>query len=297
MAIQKNLGTYAQNTWCPGCGNFAILNAMKTVLLELEAQGVPLERFVLASGIGCHGKIVDYINVNSFYSIHGRATPVAEGIKLANHGLTVIVIGGDGDQYGEGGNHLIHAARRNVDLTVIIHNNQIYGLTTGQASPTSDLGMKNKVELGGVVEAPLNPLSLAISSGATFVARGFAGDTRQQTELLVSGIKHKGFALIDTLQPCVTFNHKNTFPWFYERIYKLEKDYDSGNKINAFAKAEEWPLRVPLKASEKEKIPTGVFFQEERPTWHEQIPQIKETPLVKQTIEDIDITPLFEEFI
>lgn len=286
--------TYDKPNWCPGCGDFGLWVALKQAIVELNLN--PWE-IVLVSGIGCSSKLPYWVKTFGFNGLHGRPMPVAEGIKLANHGLTVIVIGGDGDQYGEGGNHLIHAARRNIDLTVIIHNNQIYGLTTGQASPTSDLGMKNKVELEGVVEAPLNPLSLAISSGATYVARGFAGDTKQQTELLVSGIKHKGFAIVDTLQPCVTFNHKNTFPWFYERIYKLEKNYDSSKRVNAFAKAEEWPLRVLLKEGEKEKIPTGIFFQEERPTWHEQIPQIKKSPLVKQAIEDVNIAPLLKEFI
>lgn len=288
MTTLKDLEiTYDKPNWCPGCGNFGLWVALKQAMIELNLN--PWE-VVLVSGIGCSSKLPYWVKTYGFNGLHGRPIPVAEGIKLANHNLTVIVVAGDGDQYGEGGNHLIHAARRNVDLTVIVHNNQVYGLTTGQVSPISDLGMKNKVTPGGVVEPPLNPLSLAISSGATFVARGFAGDTKQQTQLLIKGIKHKGFSLIDTLQPCVTFNRRNTFAWFYERIYKLGENYNSLDKTNAFAKAEEWPMRVLTKVGEKEKIPTGIFFQEERATWNEQTPQIKETP-------EPDIEPLLAEFL
>lgn len=295
MTTLKDLEiTYDKPNWCGGCGDFGIWVALKNALVALNLN--PWE-VVLVSGIGCSSKLPYWVRTYGFNGLHGRPLPVAEGIKLANHGLTVIVVGGDGDQYGEGGNHLIHAGRRNVDLTVIIHNNQVYGLTTGQVSPTTDIGVKNKVEPEGVVESPVNPLTLAISTGASFVARGFAGDVREQTELLISGISHKGFSLIDTLQPCVTFNHRNTFTWFYERVYKLEEGYDKKDKMAALKKAEEWPKRLPVKKGEKEKIPTGIFFQEERPTWHEQIPQIKETPLVKQILSEPDIQPLLSEFL
>ncbi|TAM43107.1 2-oxoacid:ferredoxin oxidoreductase subunit beta, partial [bacterium] len=169
---QINLGTSAPNTWCPGCGNFAILSAVKAVLGELNAEGLPLENIVLVSGIGCHGKIVDYINLNSFYSLHGRATPAAEGIKLADPKTKVIVFSGDGDAYGEGIEHLIFAAKRNIDITMIIHNNRVYGLTTGQYTPTSPLGFKGRSTPAGTLERPLNPLEVMLASGATFIGRG-----------------------------------------------------------------------------------------------------------------------------
>lgn len=295
MTTLKDLEiTYDKPHWCPGCGNFGIWVPLKKAIVEL---GLNPWEVVLVSGIGCSSKVPYWVKTYGFNGLHGRPLPVAEGIKLANHGLTVVVIGGDGDQYGEGGNHIIHAARRNIDLTLVVHNNQVYGLTTGQVSPTTDIGTKNKVEPEGVVESPINPIALALSAGATFVARGFAGDTEQEKELLIEGIKHKGFAIIDTMQPCVTFNHLNTFAWFYERIYKLEDEgYDKNNKVTAFKKAEEWPLKQPLKAGEKERIPIGIFYQESRATWHEQIPQIKETPLVKQPLDNKNIDPLIEEF-
>lgn len=295
MTTLKDLEiTYDKPNWCLGCGDFGMWVALKNAIVELSLN--PWE-VVLVSGIGCSGKVPYWVKTYGFNGLHGRPMPVAEGIKLANHGLTVIVIGGDGDQYGEGTNHLIHAARRNVDLTLMVHNNQVYGLTTGQVSPTSDIGMKNKVEPGGVVESPVNPISLALASGATFVARGFAGDAKQETQLLVEGIKHKGFAIIDTMQPCVTFNHLNTFAWFYERVYKLENEgYNKQDKMAALKKAEEWPLKVPLKEGERERIPTGIFYQEIRSTWHEQIPQITKTPLLKQPIDNVDIDLLIEEF-
>lgn len=285
--------TYDKPNWCAGCGDFGVWVSLKNAIVALNLNPW---KVVLVSGIGCSGKVPYWVKTYGFNGLHGRPMPVAEGLKLANHGLTVIVIGGDGDQYGEGGNHLIHAARRNVDLTLIAHNNQVYGLTTGQYSPTTDIGEKNKAASGPIMEAPVNPISLALSAGATFVARGFAGDNKQETQLIVEGIKHKGFAIIDTMQPCVTFNHTNTFSWFYERVYNLEDEkHDATNKDAAFHKAEEWPLRIPLKEGEKEKIPTGIFYQEERATWHEQIPQIAKTPLVKQPIENVDINPLLEE--
>lgn len=241
-------------------------------------------------------KIPYWIKTYGFNSLHGRPVPVAEGIKLANHKLTVIVVAGDGDQYGEGLNHLIHAARRNIDITVIIHNNQTYALTTGQYSPTTDLNEKNKVSPTPIVEEPINPISLSLSAGATFVARGFAGDIKYQTELIKEAVEHRGFSIIDTMQPCVTFNKKNTFQWFKERVYKLgESGHNSKDKQKAIIRAQEWPLVKPLIKGEKEKIPTGIFYQEERATFEEKIPQISQTPLVKQSLENIDISSLLGE--
>lgn len=284
---------YDKPNWCPGCGDFGAWVALKNAIVQL---GLNPWEVVLVSGIGCSGKVPYWVKTYGFNGLHGRPMPPAEAIKLANHGLTVIVIGGDGDQYGEGGNHLLHAMRRNVDLTLIVHNNQVYGLTTGQYSPTTDIGVKNKASSDPVVEAPVNPISFALAAGATFVARGFTGDAKQDTSIIVEAIKHKGFSIIDTLQPCVTFNQKNTFSWFYERVYKLEtENHNPADKIAAFQKAEMWPLRVPLPEGQKERIPTGIFYVEQRATWHEQIPEIAQTPLVKQPIDNIDINPLLEE--
>ncbi|MBI2074329.1 MAG: 2-oxoacid:ferredoxin oxidoreductase subunit beta [Candidatus Levybacteria bacterium] len=285
--------TYDKPNWCPGCGDWAIWVSLKNAIVALNLN--PWE-VVLVSGIGCSSKLPYWVKTYGFNGLHGRPMPVAEGIKLANSGLTVIVIGGDGDQYGEGTNHLIHAARRNIDLTLIVHNNQIYGLTTGQYSPTTDIGEKNKATPTPTVEAPVNPLSLAISAGATFVARGFAGDHKRETDLIVEGVKHKGFSIIDSMQPCVTFNHKNTYTWFYERVYKVEeKGHNPKDKAKAFALAEQWPLRLPLKEGEKESIPTGIIYKEERLTWGDGILQIAQAPLVKQSVEEIDINPILEE--
>lgn len=284
--------TYDKPNWCPGCGDFGIWVALKNAIVTL---GLNPWEVVLVSGIGCSSKLPYWVKTYGFNGLHGRPVPVAEGIKLANKNLTVIVVSGDGDQYGEGLNHLIHAARRNIDITVLVHDNQIYGLTTGQFSPTTDIGEKNKASSTPIIEEPLNPISVMLSSGASFVARGFAGDVKQDTQLIVEAVKHKGFSIIDTMQPCVTFNHKNTFSWFYERVYKLGDDYDPSNKELAFRKALEWPLEQILKEGEKEKIPTGVIFKEEKPTWDELTPSAK-TPLHKLPLDNIDISKLLEEF-
>lgn len=284
--------TYDKPNWCPGCGDFGIWVALKNAIVQINLN--PWE-VVLVSGIGCSSKLPYWVRTYGFNGLHGRPMPVAEAIRLANNGLTVIVIGGDGDQFAEGMGHLIHAARRNVNLTLLVHNNQIYGLTTGQFSPATDMGSTNKATSAPLVEEPVNPMSLALSAGATFIARGFAGDNKQETELLVAAVQHKGFSIVDSLQPCVTFNHKNTFAWFYERVYKLETEgHDSKDKMKAFAKAEEWPLRRVLQEGETEHIPTGIFYQENRTTWEEGVPQIATTPLVKLPM-DRDITPLLDE--
>ncbi len=291
--------TYDKPNWCPGCGDFGIWISLKNAIVQLSLN--PWE-VVLVSGIGCSSKMPYWVKTYGFNSLHGRPMPVAEGIKLANHNLNVIVVSGDGDQYGEGLNHLIHAARRNINITLLTHNNQIYGLTTGQYSPTTDLGEKNKATSVLTNEEPVNPLSISLSAGATFVARSFAGDNKQLTSLICEAVKHKGFSILDIMQPCVTFNHKNTFAWFFERVYKLGEDHDVKNRLTALQKAEEWPLRQMLKdppvgeaKSEKEKIPTGIFYKEEKQIFEESFPQIAQTPLVKQSLENIDISPLLKE--
>lgn len=259
---QNNLNTSAPNTWCPGCGNFAILNGIKKVLNELSEEVCPLEKFVLVSGIGCHGKIVDYVNVNSFYSIHGRSVPVAEGIKMANSGLKVICFAGDGDAYGEGLEHLIFAAKRNVDITVIIHNNRLYSLTAFQYSPTSPLGFKGRSTPNGTIEPPLNPLELMLASQATYLARGSSLKLDLLMRLFREAIMHKGFALVDVLQVCVTFN--NLYEYYSKHVYELE-NHDPGNFQAAFNAIREWDYNSDA------RIPLGVFYKKEAPTFEDKM--------------------------
>jgi 2-oxoglutarate ferredoxin oxidoreductase subunit beta len=236
--------------WCPGCGDFGVLAALNKAVVELQIQP---HNIVTISGIGCSSNLPGYINTYGMHTLHGRALAVATGVKLANHELTVVVTGGDGDGFGIGGNHFIHTMRRNVDLVYLAMDNQIYGLTTGQLSPTSRLGMKTKSTPFGSVEGPINPISLALAAGATFVARGFSGDQKHLTDLIKQAIQHKGFAFIDVFSPCVTYNHDNTFPWFKQRVKRLEDDkaYDPANWSAAMEKSQIWG----------EEIPTGKFFQ------------------------------------
>ncbi len=255
--------------WCPGCGNFSILRTVKESLAELE---IPPHKVLLVSGIGQSSKLPHYMKCNTFNGLHGRTLPVATGARLANHGLPVIAIAGDGDCYGEGGNHLIHAIRRNINIKLFVHDNQIYGLTKGQASPTSGEGMVTKVQPFGVFSEQLNPLALAIALDAGFVARGFAGDTEFLKELMKEAMGHKGFSLLDILQPCVTFNKLNTFKWYRERVYRIEPEYNPEDRSGAFTRSLEWGARIP----------TGVIYRNSRPTLEERVPIIKDTPLVRQ---------------
>jgi 2-oxoglutarate/2-oxoacid ferredoxin oxidoreductase subunit beta len=273
-----------QPTWCPGCGNFGILRALNRALVELEIEP---HRVLLVSGIGQAGKLPHYTRGNIFNSLHGRPIPPAIGAKIANSELVVIAVSGDGDAYGEGGNHFIHATRRNHDITYLVHNNQVYGLTKGQASPTSDPGFITKTTPHGAV-SPLNPIALAIVSGASFVGRSFAGDIEHLSGLIKKGITHRGFALIDILQPCVSFNHKNTYQWYRERVYKLENesDYDPSDKKTALEKAFEWG----------EKIPIGVIYKKELPVYEDQLPALSKGPLGTQKIDPGRAEILFAEF-
>src|SRR3989338_5463708 len=293
MSTVKDFETSQFPTWCPGCGDFGIWTALKNAFVE---QGLSPYQTCVVFGIGCSGNMASFLTVYGFHGLQGRTIPVATGIKLANHTLPVVAIGGDGDGYGIGLGHLIYAMRRNVDITYVVHNNQIYGLTKGQTSPTSEKGATTKSTPFGAIEIPIDPIALAIDVGATYVARGFSGNVKQLTELIVGGMKHKGFALIDAMQPCVTFNHLNTFHWFYERIYELGKEeHDPRDKAKAWAKAMEWPTQLTVDENRIDRIPTGLFYQEERPCYGDELPQLAGASLVEQSIEQIDIQPLMEK--
>jgi len=263
--------------WCPACGDFAVLSALTRALQVLQ---LPPWNVLIVSGIGCSSNIPGFLSTYGYHGLHGRAVPVATGAKLANPELTVIVAGGDGDGYGIGVGHFIHAMRRNLDLTYIVMNNEIYGLTTGQASPTSEKEHRTKSTPEGVIENPLNPIALAIASGATFVARGFSGDVKTLTDVTVRAIKHKGFALLDVMSPCVTYNKVNTYDWFKKRVYVVDKEGHNPRDIHAaWARAIEWP-NLDGKA---ERIPTGVIFEAEYPTYEQLDPTLsRHEPPAKQ---------------
>lgn len=233
--------------WCPGCGNFGI---RKALIAALEESALSPEKTVLVSGIGQAAKMPHYVNAHVYNGLHGRALPAATAIKACNPELTVIAVGGDGDMYGEGGNHLLHAIRRNPDITLLVHDNMIYGLTKGQASPTTMTGMETPVQVFGVFAEPLNPLALAIAMGAPFVARASAADMEQTKEIIKQAIAFKGFALVDIFQPCVSFNKLNTFQWFKEHTDYLDSAHDPADRVKAFARA-----------IEADKLPLGVLFR------------------------------------
>jgi 2-oxoglutarate/2-oxoacid ferredoxin oxidoreductase subunit beta len=255
-----DLNTQAVNTWCPGCGNFAILSAIKMVLKSLVDEGLPLENIVIVCGIGCHAKIADYINVNSFYSLHGRVVPPAEAIKIARPGMKVIGFAGDGDAYGEGMEHLIFAAKRNIDITMIIHNNRVYGLTTGQYTPTSPLGYKGRSTPHGTREHPLNPLEVMLAAGATFLARGTSHGLELLKNIFKEAILHKGFSLVDVLQVCVTYY--NMYEYYDKQVYELA-GHDPFDRSLAEAKIREWDY------DRQSRIALGVFYKKEAPCFED----------------------------
>lgn len=256
--------------WCPGCGNFNILKVLKQALVELEIEP---QRLVMVSGIGQAAKTPHYFRCNLFNGLHGRYLPAATAIKAVNPELVVIAESGDGCTYGEGGNHLVHAIRRNPDITNIVHNNMVYGLTKGQASPTSQRGFQTPTQVDGVFLEPFNAVALAISLDASFVARAFAGDTEETKEILKKAILHKGYALVDILQPCVTYNKLNTYKWFKENTYYLEDTHDVHDRIEAFRRA-----------TEPEKLPLGIFYVNPKPTFEEKLNAYSENrePLYKR---------------
>jgi len=269
--------------WCPGCGNFGILKAFKDAMVQLNIEP---HQFVIVSGIGQAGKFPHYVKCNAFNGLHGRSLPVAAGIRLANHEMPVMAFAGDGDCYGEGGNHLIHNIRRNINVKLFVHNNQIYGLTKGQASPTSMEGMKTTNQPFGVFSEQLNPLAMAIALDCSFVARGFAGDPEHLTWLMKEAVNHKGFSLVDILQPCVTFNRTNTFEWYRQRVYHIEPEYNPEDRVAAFQRSLEW----------EERIPTGIIYRNHRLILEERIPVIREQPLVRQSFDPSKIGETLKEF-
>ena len=255
--------------WCPGCGDFGVLNGIQKAIASLDIKPKDV---LIVSGIGCSSNLPHYVNSYGFHSIHGRSIPVATGAKLANKDLSVIAVGGDGDGYGIGLGHLVHAMRRNLNLTYIVMNNGVYGLTTGQASPTSDLGLPTKSTPTGVIENAINPIPLAIVSGATFVGRAFSGDTNHMSELVANGITHNGFSMIDVFSPCVTYNKINTYDWYRNKVYKLEDDYDPTNLESAIKKSYEY----------EDRIPTGLIYKADKPTYEEQDSVLSQAALIKQ---------------
>lgn len=271
--------------WCPGCGNFGILKVLKQALAELEIGPTNL---VLVSGIGQAAKIPHYFKTNVFNGLHGRALPPATAIKAVNPALTVIAESGDGDMYGEGGNHFLHTIRRNPDITNIVHNNMVYGLTKGQASPTSQIGFKTSVQVNGVFLEPFNPLAVAIALNASFVARVFAGDAEQTKGIVKKAITHKGYALVDVFQPCVTFNKLNTYQWFKEHTYYLDDSHDPHDRNQAFKKA-----------IEQEKFPLGAFYvNAEKTTFEDKIGVFKrdKRPLYERELDLEELRSLIEIF-
>ena len=270
--------------WCPGCGDFGVLNSLVQAVANLEIDPKDL---LVVSGIGCSSNLPGFIHSYGFHSIHGRAMAVASGARLANPDLTVVVTGGDGDGYGIGLGHFVHAMRRNLDITYIVMDNQIYGLTTGQASPTSTREFTTKSSPQGTKEDPINPIALALVSGATYVARGFSGDPKHLTELIQNGIRHKGFALVDVFSPCVTWNKINTYDYFRQNCYKFNDGTYSTNDLGqALAKARETGPKLPI----------GCFYETTKPTYEESDPVVKLGPVVKAKLGIQDPQMIFKEF-
>jgi len=288
--IELSLDTYkgpVSPDWCPGCGDYGVLRSVQEAAGRL---GIQPKDLVIVSGIGCSSNLPGFINAYGVHSLHGRSVPVATGVHLANTDLKVVITGGDGDGYGIGVGHLLHAMRRNLDVTYIVMDNQIYGLTTGQASPTTSKGHKTKSTPIGNAETPLNPLALAITAGATYVARGFSGEAKQLSDLIAGGMAHRGFALIDVFSPCVTYNKINTYSFFKERVYKLEdENWDPTDFHNSYSKALEWDERIPL----------GLIYKTQQPTYEDSEPIYKKGALVKQPVglEKALFTKLVEEWV
>lgn len=268
MAVIEDFGKY-ETAWCPGCGNHSILTSLKA---SLAASGLDPHEILIVSGIGQAAKTPHYLNVNVFNGLHGRSLPVATGAKLANSRLNVIAESGDGCNYGEGGNHFLSTIRRNINITLLVHNNQIYGLTKGQASPTTQEDFITKAQPGGVHASAFNPVQIAVAMKAGFVARAFAGREEHLSKIISEGIAHNGFALIDILQPCVSFNKVNTFAWYDKRCYELPDDYDPTDWDIAVKKASEWD----------DKIPIGIIYRNNRKPYDEHFSVLNDGPLAEK---------------
>jgi 2-oxoglutarate ferredoxin oxidoreductase subunit beta len=286
MSTAAEYKSRVRQTWCPGCGDYGVLNGL---LSACAALGIERHNLVVVSGIGCSSDLPHFMNTYGIHTLHGRALPVAQGIKMANKDLTVVITGGDGDGYGIGAGHFLHAMRRNLDLTYIVMDNRIYGLTTGQASPTSEKGHKTKSTPLGNPECALNPLALAVVGGATFVGRGFSGEPVHLAEVIRRGIVHKGFSLVDVFSPCVTWNKVNTYDWYRPRVVKLETEgHNPADRDSAIRQA----LR-------EDKLPIGVIYETDEPTFTEEEPSLQGEPLVKSRIglTDEEWEALMEEFM
>ena len=291
MTTVKDYANDLRPTWCTGCGDYGIWNALKRAFVK---AGLEPHQVIMVTGIGCGSKTNDYMRINGLHTLHGRPVAVATGVKLANSALKVICVHGDGDGYGEGGNHLLHAVRRNIGIVDLIQNNHVYGLTKGQYSPTSRAGFVTKTSPEGAIDAPVSPLALAISQGATFVARGFSLDVAQLTDLIAEALEHRGYALLDVMQVCVSFNRPMSYDWFRERVYKVEDEgYDPSDRMAAMEKAFEYPGG--------DRVPTGIIYRAESvPSYEERLSTLKAGPLVSQPLHtrpDEDYQQLLEEFI
>ncbi len=278
----EDLSSMDKPNWCPGCGDYLMLNAVKKGLVELNIKP---ENAAIISGIGCGSKFPHHLTTYGFHAIHGRAIPFATGVKLTNPDLTVIVAAGDGDIYGIGGNHFMHGLRRNLDITVLVQNNMIYGLTKGQTSPTSEKGFISKSTPHGNIEEPVHPMVMSLAAGATFVARTFSGDPKHVAEVIKAAIAHNGSALVDMLMPCLSFNKVNTLAWYKERVYKME-GHDKTDIVEAYRRA-----------LEHDKFPIGIFYEADKPTYTEELKQLKDKPLVKQDISSINISKAMERYV
>lgn len=282
--VLKDFDTVAKPDWCPGCGDFGIQVAVKQALTNLQIEP---HKVAFVTDIGCSGKIAHWVNTYGLHSLHGRAVACGTGVKFANRDLNVIIDAGDGGGYGIGMGHFVHAVRRNIDVTFMVHNNMVYGLTKGQMTPTSCKGYKSPSSPFGAIEEPVNPLALALSLGCTFVARGSAGDAVHLTKILEAAMKHKGFALVDIFQPCVTFNKIQTYAYFLKNTYNLDKEegYDRSN----------WKAAME-KAMQSDKFPVGILYQAEQPVYEDQDPGRAEVAAVNLPIDNIDIGPLMQKY-
>jgi 2-oxoglutarate ferredoxin oxidoreductase subunit beta len=277
MVTRQDFDVETLPTWCPGCGNHAILNAIKMALAEHD---IAPHQVFFVTGVGCGSKLPHYMRSSGFHTLHGRTLAVATGARLANHGLPVITVHGDGDSWNEGMNHFVQTVRRNVNLVDVVQDNRIYGLTKGQYSPTSEQGKRTPTSPRGSIERPVNPEALALALGATFVSRGYSGELRHLVWLIGEALQHPGYALVDVLQPCVTWNRSYAYAFYKDRVYKLDEEegYDPSDRAAAWEKAHEWGERIPI----------GIFYRDASvPSYEEQVPALQAGPLVEQPLETL----------